>query len=179
MVRRWVWSRNLVNEEAMAHWELLRQEHKLRTIRRTHAHTHTQSRKDFSGRVISSYQRPLPNKHTTNTRDEHPCPQRDSNSWSQQSTGRRLRLRSHGHRVRLRLVKRTYNWGSSFWANSLRFPLSSHEIFRWTDFWITWNAHKNPCWSSKTFNAWIYFLIKSVVYSIDICTVSRTCNFKC
>jgi hypothetical protein len=35
--------------------------------------------------VISPSQRPLPTQHTTNTRDEHPCPQRNWNSRSQQS----------------------------------------------------------------------------------------------
>jgi hypothetical protein len=39
-------------------------------------HTHTA--------VISSLQRSLPAKHTT---DEHPCPQRDSNPQSQQRSG--------------------------------------------------------------------------------------------
>ena len=37
--------------------------------------------------MISSSQRPLPTQHTTNTRDEHPCHQRDSNPRSQQSSG--------------------------------------------------------------------------------------------
>ena len=48
MVRRWVWSRNLVNEEAMAHWELLHQEQntnyaQLDAHAHTHTHTHTYS----------------------------------------------------------------------------------------------------------------------------------------
>jgi len=38
--------------------------------------------------VISSSQRPLPTQHTTNTRHEYPCHQRDSNPRSQQSSGR-------------------------------------------------------------------------------------------
>jgi hypothetical protein len=35
--------------------------------------------------VISPSQRPLPTQHTTNPREEHPCPQRNSNPRSQQS----------------------------------------------------------------------------------------------
>jgi len=38
--------------------------------------------------VISSSQRPLPTQHTTNTRDEHPRFQRDSNSQFQQPSRR-------------------------------------------------------------------------------------------
>ena len=34
--------------------------------------------------------RPLPTQHTTNTRDEQPCPQRHSNPLSLQSSGRKL-----------------------------------------------------------------------------------------
>ena len=49
-----------------------------RFIDKTHTHTHT--RLVFvSGRVIRSSQRPLPTQHTTNSRDEHTCFQRDSN----------------------------------------------------------------------------------------------------
>jgi hypothetical protein len=44
----------------------------------THTHTHTADRTPLNG-VISSWKRPLPTQHTTNTRDEHPYPQRDSN----------------------------------------------------------------------------------------------------
>jgi len=39
--------------------------------------------------VISSSQRPLPTQYTRNTREKHPCPQRDLNQRSQQSSGRR------------------------------------------------------------------------------------------
>ena len=42
----------------------------------THTHTHTHTCYD-SERAISPLQRPLPAHHTT--RDEHPCPQQDSN----------------------------------------------------------------------------------------------------
>ena len=41
---------------------------------RLHTHTHTHSRQDSSERVIRSSKLPLPTKHTTNTRDEEPCP---------------------------------------------------------------------------------------------------------
>jgi hypothetical protein len=42
---------------------------------------------DSSERVISSSQRPLPTKHTTNTRDENPCLQWNLKPRSQQSSG--------------------------------------------------------------------------------------------
>jgi hypothetical protein len=59
----------------------------LRFLDHTHAHTHTRThtQQDFSERVISQSQRPLPTQHTTNTRNEHKCPQRDSNPRSQRS----------------------------------------------------------------------------------------------
>jgi hypothetical protein len=54
-----------------------------------HCHTQTHyTRYDSSERVISSLQRPLSTQHTTNTRDKHPCPQRDSSPRSQPSKGR-------------------------------------------------------------------------------------------
>jgi hypothetical protein len=37
--------------------------------------------------VISPSQRPLPDKHTTLTTDKHPCPRRNSNPQSQQTSG--------------------------------------------------------------------------------------------
>ena len=37
--------------------------------------------------MISSSQRPLPTRYKTNTKDEHLCPQRDSNPRPQQSSG--------------------------------------------------------------------------------------------
>ena len=49
-----------------------------------HTHTHTHTHVGLSERVISPSQRPLLPQHTTNTRDEHPCHQRDSNARSQQ-----------------------------------------------------------------------------------------------
>jgi hypothetical protein len=45
----------------------------------TQLHKQTRSRLDSSERVITSSQRPLPAQHTTNRRDEYPCPQRNSN----------------------------------------------------------------------------------------------------
>jgi len=57
----------------------------LRIIKRTH----TQTRKYFSGWVNSPSQKPLPTQHTTNTGQRHIFLQWDSNSWSQQSRGRR------------------------------------------------------------------------------------------
>ena len=54
-------------------------------ITRNYTHTHTQH---SSERVISPSQRPLPMQHTkNNTKDQHPCPQRDSNPQSQQTRG--------------------------------------------------------------------------------------------
>jgi hypothetical protein len=50
-------------------------------------HTHIQSHYDSSVRVISCSQRPLSTRNTANTRDEHPCPQRDSKTQPQQSSG--------------------------------------------------------------------------------------------
>jgi hypothetical protein len=41
-------------------------------------HTETNTRKDSSERVIGSSQKLLPTQHTTNAREKHPCPQRDS-----------------------------------------------------------------------------------------------------
>jgi hypothetical protein len=51
------------------------------------SHTDTHTLCDSSELIISSSQRPLPTQHTTNTRDERPCPQQDSNPRSQQSSG--------------------------------------------------------------------------------------------
>jgi len=49
--------------------------------------------------VITTSHRSLPTQHTTNTRYEHPCPQRDSNQRSQQSSGcRHATLRPLGRR---------------------------------------------------------------------------------
>jgi hypothetical protein len=57
----------------------------------THTHTHTRARArtqaGLSRRGISSSQRPLSAQHATNTRNEHPCPQRDSNSRLQRKSG--------------------------------------------------------------------------------------------
>jgi hypothetical protein len=47
-------------------------------VSRSHSTTH-HSRQDSPGRVISSSQGPLPDKHTTLTRDRHACPRWDSN----------------------------------------------------------------------------------------------------
>ena len=51
----------------------------------SHTIRHTK-RYDHSERVISSSQRPLPEQHTTHTRDENPCPERASNPQSQHSS---------------------------------------------------------------------------------------------
>jgi hypothetical protein len=58
-------------------------------VYRKHAVRDTHTREDSSGRVISSSQKPLPTQNTTNTREEHPCRQHDSNPRSQQSSGPR------------------------------------------------------------------------------------------
>jgi hypothetical protein len=62
-----------------------------------HTHTHTHTRYDSSKRVISPSQTPLPKQHTTNTRDEHPCSQRDSNPDSSTPAAADLCLKPHGH----------------------------------------------------------------------------------
>ena len=53
----------------------------------TQAHTCTDRQEDSCERVTSSSHRPLPARHTTNTRDEHPCPHLDSNPRSRQLSG--------------------------------------------------------------------------------------------
>ena len=58
-------------------------------VSRSHTIENTYTRWDACGRVISSTQRPLPTRHTTNTRDEHPCPHGDSNRRSQGWSGGR------------------------------------------------------------------------------------------
>ena len=73
-------------------------------VSRSHADTH--NRQDSPERMISSSQRPLPTRHTTNTKDENGCRQwgfepRDSSSQAAAN----LRLRPHGHRVRLIVIK--------------------------------------------------------------------------
>ena len=60
----------------------------------THTHTNTHTRQDSSERVISPLKRQLPAQHTTNIRDEKPCPQRDSNPPAQQSGGCRTKPQS-------------------------------------------------------------------------------------
>ena len=65
---------------------------------RTHTHTHTHTRQNFSERVIGSSQRKLPTQHTTNTGNEHPCPQRHSKTQSLIHADADLRLKSHGYR---------------------------------------------------------------------------------
>ena len=55
-----------------------------------HTHTithkpHTHTRRDSFERLISLSQRPLPTQQATNTKEEHPCPQQDSNPQSQDS----------------------------------------------------------------------------------------------
>jgi hypothetical protein len=58
-------------------------------VSRSHTTRHTRTRQDSCERVISFSHRPLPAQHTVSIRDEHPCPPRDSNSRSPQSSGRR------------------------------------------------------------------------------------------
>ena len=58
--------------------------HVSRSLILTHTHTHT-PRQHFSKRIIIPSQRPT--QQTTNTRHKHPCPQRDSNPRSCQSSG--------------------------------------------------------------------------------------------
>lgn len=67
----------------------------LRFIRHTirHTHTHTHTREDSSEQVITSSQRSLvPTQQTQYTRDEHPCPQGDTNPRSEQSSACRPTL---------------------------------------------------------------------------------------
>jgi hypothetical protein len=58
-------------------------------VYRKYAVRDTHTREDASESVTSSSQRPLPSQNKTNTRDEHPCRQQDSNPRSQQSSGSR------------------------------------------------------------------------------------------
>ena len=65
---------------------------KASSLSRIHDHTQTHyTRQDSFGRAISPTQRPPPDntRHTTLTRERHPCPRWDSNPQSQQSSGRR------------------------------------------------------------------------------------------
>jgi hypothetical protein len=55
----------------------------------SHTISHTHTRYNHSERMISSSQRPLPAQLTTYTRDQHPCPQRNSNPRTQDSRSRR------------------------------------------------------------------------------------------
>lgn len=57
----------------------------LRFVHHTQLEKHT--RYDSFKRAINSSQRQLPAQNITNAREENPCPRRDSNSQSQQSTG--------------------------------------------------------------------------------------------
>jgi hypothetical protein len=61
----------------------------LRFLDHTQLDTHN-SLYGHPGRVVIPSHRPLPIQHTTNTRDENPRPQCDSNPQPQQSSGRRL-----------------------------------------------------------------------------------------
>jgi hypothetical protein len=65
---------------------------------------------DSHKQVISSPPRPLPTRHTTNTRHEHPCLQRDPRSY--QWTDYYISLRSHSQRGR-----HTTNSGHTCWRN--------------------------------------------------------------
>jgi hypothetical protein len=55
-----------------------------------HTHLDTFTRYKFPERVVSPSQRPLPTQHRTNTRDDHPCIQWDSNPRFQQPNWFRL-----------------------------------------------------------------------------------------
>ena len=62
---------------------------------RTQVDTHKHTQQVASGRVISSPQRPQPTQHTTNIKDEYPCPQRDSNHNPSNRAVADLRLNLH------------------------------------------------------------------------------------
>jgi hypothetical protein len=81
---------------------------------------------DSFGRGINSLQRLLPTQdNTTNKHKRHPCPQRNSNLWSQQPRGQNLHLRS----VILKLWSADYRWSAAIrkrfrkkkhWKNCIR-----------------------------------------------------------
>ena len=54
--------------------------------------------------MSSSFQKPLHTQHTSNSKDEHPCSQRDSNLRCQKSSCYRKNIRPHGYRDRLQWV---------------------------------------------------------------------------
>jgi len=68
-------------------------------VSRSHTirHTYTQSRYESSELVISSSQRPLLTRNTTNSRDEHPCPIEIRTRDPRNQAVSDLRLRPHGH----------------------------------------------------------------------------------
>jgi hypothetical protein len=68
-------------------------------ITHTNTHTHTQTVRLLAEQVTSPSQRPLPEHHTTNTRDENKCPQRIRNRDLSNQAPADLLLRLHGHRV--------------------------------------------------------------------------------
>ena len=73
-----------INTHAHTHPHTQPHTHRPHTHAHTHTHKHTQNHThthtwwDSSAQVISSSRRPLPTQQTTNTRNETPCPQRDS-----------------------------------------------------------------------------------------------------
>ena len=79
---------SVVQQLSLAVGRLIVEVSRSHTDRQTHTHTHTHThtpintRQDSSKRVISSSQRMRLTQRTTHSRDEHPCPQRDSNPQS-------------------------------------------------------------------------------------------------
>jgi hypothetical protein len=106
-------------------------------VSRSHPITHTHTRQDSSERVISSTQRPLPTQRTTNTRDEHPCPQRDSNPDPSNEAAADPRLGPRGHRDRLPPVLSSDNrpdciqWNVEVVKLLLTKFSSAFRYFRW------------------------------------------------
>jgi len=76
---------SVTQESNLGLWYLIVKVSRSRTHTYTHTHTHTHTQQDCSEWVTISSQRPLTTQHTTDTRNEHPCPQRDLNPRSQQS----------------------------------------------------------------------------------------------
>ena len=96
----------------LIHWRCGRLLWHLITFRHTPTHTHT--RYDSSVRVISSFQRPLPNENTTATRHRNPYPRRDSKpQFSQASCLRPHSLDARGHVISIVILR-------YFWLSAIR-----------------------------------------------------------
>ena len=93
----------------------------------------THTRQNSSKRVITWSQRSLPTQHRTNTRDAHPCPQRDSNPRSQQSINRKPSPQTSRPSVSARTnfpdAKTCYN---SYHSLIPSLPCGSHIFQRYT-----------------------------------------------